>query len=734
MPQTPTNYVGERAAAGHDRFFLLSPELQAVIRFSGRILRCNPAWQTQLDYAPAGLEGRNLAELMHPDDLFPITALLQTGILAGESVHHFEARLRHADGSYRTLAWETVSVPQEANIYGFARDVSALRRAESELGFNQRLMQQLLANTPILINVKDLDDRFLYVSRRMAEASGIAVENLRGRRARDVLPAGSIPPMLEHERFVRERLQPSTYLDTVSYDGVTHEFLTVKFPIVSDSGALEAIGTIATEATELLRVEAELREAQERFHQAFDNSAIGMALVALDGRWLQVNRALCELLGYAPEELLRLDFQAITHEQDIERDITLLDRLIEGDTESYSIEKRYLARDGHAIWALLSVSAVRDGNGGIRYFVNQIQDISERKRIQEQLQRSNDDLSQAVVGLRRYEDELLRIHELSQQLMVSVDRDQAYRVLHDTMGRLIPGQSWFLAIADAEHGTLRPVVGSNELLPPEHDFAASDCRALRHRRTHSHRASEPGEACSHIGGDDRLGSCCIPLLLDDRPAGLLFVGGLGSAAEAERVRRPLEIAAGVINTGLANLDLRLSLAEQATRDKLTGLHNRHHLELVLPVEFERAERRGVPICLALLDIDHFKRINDERGHDAGDAVLHAIADYLRNTLRVTDGVFRYGGDELLLILSEAEPAGVKQRLEQLRDGIANLRIRIAGLQLPMQTVSIGAAMSVPWSSDMDRLVRGADQALYRAKQAGRNRVELADAIDESDTG
>ena len=753
MAQAPTHLAGEDAAAEADRFFLLSPELQVVIRFSGRILRCNPAWQTQLGYAPAALVGRNLAELVHPDDIPPVAKLLRSGILAGEPVQRFEIRLRHADGSYRTLSWETVAGVGEANLYGFARDVSELRRAEDQLGFNQRLMQQVLANVPILINVKDLHDRFLYTSKRMAEISGIDAERLRGMRASDVLPAESLAAMFEHERSVRENLHASTYRDIARYGDVLHEFLTVKFPILSDTGALEAIGTVATDTTELGRVEMQLREAQERFHHAFDNSAIGMALVAPDGRWLQVNRALCDLLGYTSEELLRLDFQAITHRDDIERDITQLDRLIEADIPSYSIEKRYLARDGRAIWTLLSVSAVRDADGGIRYFINQIQDISERKRVEAQLHLSNDELSQAVENLRRYESELLRIQELGQQLMRSADHDAAYRVLRDNLGQLIRGRPWFVAVADSDpcdHGDstparpradrstrnqtmLRPVVGRwGESRLPESAFSASDCQAIRQLGTHLHLAGTPGNTCKHAGADDPSGYCCIPLLVDGRAAGLLFFGGLHSKAEADRVRRPLEIAAGMINTGLANLDLRLSLAEQAIRDKLTGLHNRRHLDDVLPLEFERAERRGVPMCLAMLDIDHFKRYNDEYGHDAGDIVLRAIADYLRETLRGTDGVFRYGGEEFLLSLSEAEPAGALRRLEHLRAGIANLRIRIGTQALPTPTVSIGIALSTPWNADLDALVRSADQALYRAKQAGRNRVELADAPAEPD--
>ncbi|MEO5596422.1 MAG: diguanylate cyclase [Lysobacteraceae bacterium] len=607
--------------------------------------------------------------------------------------------------------------------------------------FNQRLMQQVLANTPILINVKDLDGRFLYASMRMAEIVGIGVDALRGMHARDVLPVESLQAMTEHEQIVRDTQRPSTYRDTANYAGVAHEFLTVKFPILSEAGILEAIGTISTDTTDLVEVKAELHEVQERFHQAFDNSAIGMALVSLDGRWLQVNRALCELLGYSEAELLRLDFQALTHEDDIERDVTQFDRLTEADITSYSIEKRYLARDGRAIWTLLSVSAVRDADNGIRYFINQIQDISERKRIEAQLTRSNADLSQAVADLQRYENKLLRIHELSQQLVRSVDHAQAWQAISENLGQLLLQRPWFAAVAEPDHHNRWRIIGASDARWLESRIEATSCLAVDQCEMRVHLPGADQAGCRHVGAGnvvafavqrdlaarDAAGYACIPLLVDGNAGGLLWVGGLRGKADAERVVRPLGIAAGVIGTGLTNLDLRLSLAEQATHDKLTGLHNRRHLDAILPLEFERAERRGVPLCVAMLDIDHFKRYNDDYGHEVGDAVLRALADHLREALRGTDGIFRYGGEEFLLILSEAGPGGALRRLDQLREGIAGLQIRIGERALPTPTVSIGVALSVPWSSDLDALIRSADQALYRAKQAGRNRVELAPA-------
>src|SRR5215217_4842595 len=125
---------------------------------------------------------------------------------------------------------------------------------------------------------------------------------------------------------------------------------------------------------------AALRESEERFRSAYDYAAIGMALVGLDGGWLQANRALCDFTGYTEQELLTTTFQAITHPDDLAIDLSNVRALVAGDILSYQMEKRYFHKNGATIWALLSVSLVRDAEGQPRYFISQIQDITERKQ------------------------------------------------------------------------------------------------------------------------------------------------------------------------------------------------------------------------------------------------------------------------------------------------------------------------------------------------------------------
>ena len=166
------------------------------------------------------------------------------------------------------------------------------------------------------------------------------------------------------------------------------------------------------------------------------------------------------------------------------------------------------------------------------------------------------------------------------------------------------------------------------------------------------------------------------------------------------------------------------LEEEATHDPLTGLWNRRAMVDALRRDLSRATRDGGPLSLALVDLDHFKRVNDTYGHHVGDAVLVEAAARLRGSLRGGDAVARWGGEELLLMLSAADVWTSRDVADRLRATFADQPFVVGeGLSLRV-TASFGLAQSEPQESWED-LVRRADEALYRAKRAGRNRVEWA---------
>jgi diguanylate cyclase (GGDEF)-like protein len=172
-----------------------------------------------------------------------------------------------------------------------------------------------------------------------------------------------------------------------------------------------------------------------------------------------------------------------------------------------------------------------------------------------------------------------------------------------------------------------------------------------------------------------------------------------------------------------NRELCAHFEQVALSDALTGVHSRRWLDDTLPRLCERHRFEALPLSVAVVDVDHFKRINDEYGHQTGDLVLSEIAKTMRQRLRPTDFVARYGGEEFVLLFPRTPLAGACIAAERQREAVraAVLKTR-DGVQIPHATVSIGVAELLP-GQDGTRLVQTADSALYRAKHNGRNRVE-----------
>ncbi|HUJ70165.1 MAG TPA: PAS domain S-box protein [Syntrophorhabdales bacterium] len=198
--------------------------------------------------------------------------------------------------------------------------------------------------------------------------------------------------------------------------------------------------SIGLDVTDKKRAEEALKESESRFRSAFETSAIGMALVGLDGRWLKVNRSLCESFGYQEEELLERAFREITHPDDLDNDDEHMKRLIHDELPYYHMEKRCLHRDGYALWVLLCVSMVRDAKGYPLYFVYQIEDITERKLLDEKLRTAL--ISDELTGLLNRRGFLERCNEASwsaprrgETIFLSLVKIDDMKRINDTIGQ-----------------------------------------------------------------------------------------------------------------------------------------------------------------------------------------------------------------------------------------------------------------------------------------------------------
>jgi diguanylate cyclase (GGDEF)-like protein len=168
------------------------------------------------------------------------------------------------------------------------------------------------------------------------------------------------------------------------------------------------------------------------------------------------------------------------------------------------------------------------------------------------------------------------------------------------------------------------------------------------------------------------------------------------------------------------------LRELSVRDPLTGLFNRRYLEEMLELEMIRATRNGYLIGIIAVDIDHFKRFNDTHGHAAGDAVLVQVGNLLRTHIRSSDVTCRYGGEEFILVLPEASREITQLRAEQMREDARHLHMQYEGQTLEAVTLSLGIAIFPEHGSTKDAILGAADDALYRAKNGGRDQVVVAD--------
>jgi diguanylate cyclase (GGDEF)-like protein len=254
------------------------------------------------------------------------------------------------------------------------------------------------------------------------------------------------------------------------------------------------------------------------------------------------------------------------------------------------------------------------------------------------------------------------------------------------------------------------------------------------RRGHAHNGNRNSSPipCSHLKPAESPNAFCIPLTAQGEIFGILvllrnqgklhLVGDVPPNAMAKTRRMGAAVAEQMALT-LANLRLRSALRDQAIRDPLTGLFNRRYLQETLERELQRAVRKDRPVSVMMLDLDHFKRCNDEFGHEAGDAVLRAVGEFLRNRTRTEDIACRYGGEEFVVILPEASQEHAFQRAQQIREGIKRLEIKHQPRLNPI-TVSIGLACSSSILFDSTHLLEAADAALYQAKRDGRDRVTI----------
>ncbi|EML5379309.1 diguanylate cyclase [Enterobacter bugandensis] len=308
---------------------------------------------------------------------------------------------------------------------------------------------------------------------------------------------------------------------------------------------------------------------------------------------------------------------------------------------------------------------------------------------------------------------------MTQRLQGCENFDDVINVAELFAPNIAPGIAGRLYVFDRDPWQMRCVAQWLSPADDEATFHPDACWAVRRGQSHPPVNGEPDVACYHLPESQAESALCVPLIAQGEAIGLLSFQNI--TPENAPARAYLELMAEALGLALANQRLRDALLEKALFDPLTGLRNRHHLEDTLHTQMTQAMRNGEPLSCMMIDIDHFKSINDRFGHEAGDQVIKNVATIVQRAAHEGGLAFRYGGEEFLVLLPGAGEAEAHACAQKIYNGVHTLSLRYGLTEIGPVDVSIGIA-SYPEHAQSDNLLRAADVALYRAKELGRSRI------------
>ncbi len=435
------------------------------------------------------------------------------------------------------------------------------------------------------------------------------------------------------------------------------------------------------------RGQAELKRlaSEQQLRAFYELDLVGLTITSPEKGWLRINHYLCEMLEYSEEELRRMTWAELTHPADLAGDVAQFERLLANEINGYSLEKRFIAKSGRSVPANLVVRCIRKENGAVDYVTAMVEDITERKRAEEELRLAASVFTHAREGI----------------------------TITDAAGTIINVNDAFTRITGYSR---EEAVGQNpRILKSSRQDTEFYVALWRDLIAQGHWSGEIWN--KRKSGEIYPEMIAITAVQDARQVTQQYVALFTDISERQRMEEQVR---------------RL-----AFHDALTNLPNRRLFIDRLNQAMAAGKRSGCYGALMFLDLDDFKPLNDTHGHDLGDLLLIEAAERLRNCVREIDTVARFGGDEFVVMLSELETDREKSAqetaavAEKIRGSLSRpYRLPVtcegkAGVVIEHHcTASIGAVLFRGHESRQEDLLKWADAAMYQAKQAGRNSIRF----------
>ncbi len=325
--------------------------------------------------------------------------------------------------------------------------------------------------------------------------------------------------------------------------------------------------------------------------------------------------------------------------------------------------------------------------------------------------------------IRQRTHEIELMHRLANMLAACNNMVEAQQIVSDILPRILGNVNGSVSLMRASRNQLITQLDWGEAWPGSASFAPEECWSLRKGRAHQSNDDFHSLTCGHMHEMDNNQTLCIPLTAHGNTIGIMHLYfGVGDI-KIDPITEQLAFSVSEhLGLALANLSLQEKLRSQALSDPLTGLFNRRFFEQKLEEHSMNSATSEQPLSLLMLDLDHFKRFNDNFGHDAGDFVLKEISALLKQSVSEDEIACRLGGEELAILLPHYSMGQATEFGQTLCDAVRSMHLEHKGLSLGQLGVSIGVATYPKPASDTESLVKMADNALYMAKDMGRSRV------------
>jgi len=690
----------------------------------GLFVDVNDGFLSLFGYRRDEVIGRRAAELNIVTDLVERAAMGRQFSEHG-SIHNYETVRRTKSGALRNvlLSADAVELNGEAHILTTMLDISDRKNAEAALRESEdKFSKAFHASGAGIVISRAADGLILEANDSYLRLIGCNRDEVIGRTT---LELGTINPEDRQNLTAAVREQGHVRNIEINFLPKTGEARTVVASIEQIViGEQDCLLSVLYDITERKLIQQALATERDQLQALLDNIPDTIYFKDRASRFTRVNLAQARILGVASPDLAigktDADFQPsplaaefFAEEQRLlASGQPLVDRVEFNPTPA-----------GEPRWLSATKVPLKDDFGQVVGLVGISRDVTRRVKAEETLQRLNQQLGDRV-------RELSLLNKLDEQLQACLTLEETYQLTAQIMGQLTPQYAGALYVVAADGAEVGTAVTWGVPAPETQAFAADDCWALRRGQLHLVDGSRPGLACRHALDLQASAMLCMPLIVQGQPLGIVHLRAPAAANSlpfADALLQVVRVVADSLALTWANLTLRDTLRQQAIRDPLTGLFNRRFMEESLARELQRAQRLHQSVGMIMLDVDHFKQVNDHFGHEAGDSVLRAIGRLLHDSSRGSDIPCRFGGEEFLLIMPDAPVEICHQRADQIRRAFADMQFEVSGGQAVRATLSLGVAAYPQHGDVLEAVVRAADGALYQAKESGRDRTVIAPA-------